>query len=226
MGPQPHRHRPGRLSQSNKPFKSRHATKGELKAKSKGKVNRTAVKQAGSKVLSKVDRRHAAKMEQQKKREEITRINRIFEGRHGAPKIVPVLSLCPDTDAHVAIAALYRSLGQEPPVNPCEPSILHVERFKQKLQLIPLRRNFIDVLDAFKVADVAILLMSAEVEVDQFGINCLLGILNQGIVTIAPVVQVHFDLTGSISATFFEYAEFKENCIRTLATWRRSYNLA
>lgn len=130
-------------------------------------------------------------MEQQKKRQELMRVNRIFEGRHGAPKIVPVLSLCPDTDAATAIAALYRSLGQEPPVIPDEPCTLNVERFKQKLRLLPLRRNFIDVLDAFKVADMAILLMSADVEVDQFGINCLLGVLNQGLVTVAPVVQVY-----------------------------------
>lgn len=186
-----HRHRPGKLHQSNKPFKSRHATKGALKEKSKGKVNRASIKQGGGKILNKNDRRHAAKMEQQKKRQELMRVNRLFEGRHGAPKIVPVLSLCPDTDAATAIAALYQSLGQEPPVNPDEPSTLNVERFKQKLRLLPLRRNFIDVLDAFKVADMAILLMSADVEVDQFGINCLLGVLNQGLVTVAPVVQVY-----------------------------------
>ncbi|KAI9499343.1 hypothetical protein BDB00DRAFT_880972 [Zychaea mexicana] len=186
------RHRPGRLHQSNKPFKSRHASKGSLREKSKGKVNRTAIKRSGVRTVGKVDRRNAAKLEQQRKREELTRTHRIFEGRHGAPKIVPVLSLCPDTDVHVAIASLYRSLGQEPPSTPYESSILNVERFKQKLQLVPLRRNFVDVMDAFKVADMAILLLSAEVEVDQFGINCLLGVLNQGLVSVTPVVQ-HLD---------------------------------
>ncbi|KAI9246121.1 hypothetical protein BDA99DRAFT_527523 [Phascolomyces articulosus] len=186
------RHRAGRLHQSNKPFKSRHASKGSLKEKSKGKVNRTAIKRSGVKTVGKTDRRNAAKLEQQKKREELTRIHRIFEGRHGAPKIVPVLSLCPDTDVHVAIASLYRSLGQEPPSTPFESSVLNVERFKQKLQFVPLRRNFVDVMDAFKVADMAILLLSADVEVDQFGINCLLGILNQGLVSVTPVVQ-HLD---------------------------------
>ncbi|KAI8376255.1 uncharacterized protein BYT42DRAFT_498260 [Radiomyces spectabilis] len=183
-----HRHRPGSLHQSNKPFKSRHASKGTLKEISKGKVNRVSVKQPGSKNLSKVDRRYAAKVLQQKKREEITRVNRIFEGRHGAPKIVPVLPLCPDSDVEDAIAALYKTLGVEPPVKG-QASVLNVERFKQKLQLVPLRRNFIDVMDAFKVADFAIILMSAEVEVDQFGINCLLGVLNQGLVKVIPVVQ-------------------------------------
>ncbi|KAI8340516.1 hypothetical protein BC941DRAFT_370793 [Chlamydoabsidia padenii] len=185
-----HRHRAGSMHQSNKPFKSRHATKGTLKEISKGKVNRSSVKQGGGlKALSKQDRRHAAKVLQQKKREDITRIHRLFEGRQGAPKIVPVLPLCPDSDVDAAIAGLYTSLGQQPPTEKGVPSVLHAERFKQKLQLVPLRRNFYDVLDAFKVADYAIILLSADVEVDSFGINCLLGILNQGLVNVLPVVQ-------------------------------------
>jgi pre-rRNA-processing protein TSR1 len=38
--------------------------------------------------ISRVDRRNAAKLEQQKKREEVLKANRFFEGRHGTPKIV------------------------------------------------------------------------------------------------------------------------------------------
>ncbi|KAI8062178.1 hypothetical protein BC940DRAFT_309324 [Gongronella butleri] len=184
-----HRHRAGAMHQSNKPFKSRHASKGTLKEKSKGKVNRSAIKQGGAKVLAKHDRRHAAKMAQANKREEVMRVHRVFEGRQGAPKIVPVLSLCPDSNSPSAISSLYQALDQQPPEDATVPSLLHAERFKQKLQLFPLRRNFIDILDAFKVADYAILLLSADVEVDQFGINCLLGILNQGLVNVVPVVQ-------------------------------------
>ncbi|CEP13339.1 hypothetical protein [Parasitella parasitica] len=186
-----HRHRAGSSHQSNKPFKSRHATKGALREASKGKINRNAVKQGNNvKTVSKADRRHAAKIIQQKKREDITRISRIFEGRQGAPKIIPVLPLCPDSDVDSAIEAIYKSLALEMPANATqEATIVHVERFKQKIQLVPLKRNFIDVIDAFKVADFGILLMSADVEVDQFGINCLLAILNQGIVNVVPVVQ-------------------------------------
>lgn len=186
-----HRHRAGSSHQSNKPFKSRHATKGALREASKGKINRTSVKQANNiKTVSKHDRRHAAKVLQQKKREDITRISRLFEGRQGAPKIVPVLPLCPDSQVEAAINSLYTSLGQTMPAHAKdEATILNVERFKQKVQLVPLKRNFIDVLDAFKVADFGILLMSADVEVDKFGINCLLGVLNQGIVNVVPVVQ-------------------------------------
>ncbi|KAI7882788.1 uncharacterized protein EV154DRAFT_471218 [Mucor mucedo] len=186
-----HRHRAGNSHQSNKPFKSRHASKGALREVSKGKINRTSVKQANAlKPVSKTDRRHAAKILQQKKREDITRISRLFEGRQGAPKIVPVLPLCPDSQVGAAIEALYASLSEAMPPHATEEStILNVERFKQKVQLVPLKRNFIDCLDAFKVADFGILLMSADVEVDQFGINCLLGVLNQGLVNVVPVIQ-------------------------------------
>ncbi|CAO3610265.1 unnamed protein product [Cunninghamella echinulata] len=187
-----HRHRPGLMHQSNKPFKLRHASKGTLREISKGKVNCTSVKQGGGlKTISKQDCKHAAKVIQQKKREEITRIHCIFEGRQGAPKIVPVLSLCPDSDIEKAIATLYTTLDQPLPSHSLdkEPSLLSADRFKQKLYLYPLQRNFLDVMDAFKVADYAILLISANVEVDEFGINCLLGILNQGLVNVIPVVQ-------------------------------------
>ncbi|CAO3644260.1 unnamed protein product [Mucor hiemalis] len=186
-----HCHRAGNSHQSNKPFKSRHATKGALREVSKGKINCTSVKQANAlKPVSKNDRRHAAKVLQQKKREDITRISRIFEGRQGAPKIVPVLALCPDSQVESAIESLYTSLGQTMPSHAKEEAtVLNVERFKQKIQLVPLKRNFIDVIDAFKVADFGILLLSADVEVDQFGINCLLAILNQGLVNVVPVVQ-------------------------------------
>lgn len=104
-----HRHRSGGLKQSNKPFKSKHASKNALKEKSKGmcrkkplngrlcsrdltvnlgKINRTSIKQRGQGPSNKADRRHAARVAQQKKRSEVYETTRVFEGRDGAPKIV------------------------------------------------------------------------------------------------------------------------------------------
>ncbi|RUS21181.1 hypothetical protein BC937DRAFT_93407 [Endogone sp. FLAS-F59071] len=219
-----HHHRPTGLKQTNKAFKSKHATKGLLKEKSKGtgknrlqllhsmsdskfntsrlvvlwplphsgKVNRVPIKNQGLKGRStKADRRNAAKLFQQKKREELVRSNRLFEGRHGAPKIVAVVPLCPDVDAEATVARLYTSLGQEAPANPGLKILKCVvaDRFKQKHQFIPLRRNFVDIIDAFKVADFAILLMSADIEVDKFGLLCLSAVQSQGLVSVVPVVQ-------------------------------------
>ncbi|RUS28877.1 hypothetical protein BC938DRAFT_481330 [Jimgerdemannia flammicorona] len=184
-----HHHRPTGLKQTNKAFKSKHASKGLLKDRSKGKVNRVAPKnQVPKGRTTKADRRNAAKLLQQKKREELVRSNRLFEGRHGAPKIVAVVPLCPDVDAEAAISHLYSSIGEDLPTR-AGLSVLDADRFKQKIQFVPLRRNFIDVIDAFKVADFAILLMSAEVEVDKFGLLCLSAIQHQGLVSVVPVVQ-------------------------------------
>ncbi|KAI9473689.1 MAG: hypothetical protein EXX96DRAFT_621326 [Benjaminiella poitrasii] len=227
-----HRHRAGSSHQSNKPFKSRHATKGALREASKGKINRSSIKQANSaKIVSKNDRRHAAKILQQKKRDEITRISRLFEGRQGAPKIVPVLPLCPDSDVDSAIEALYRSLSQQVPVKG-EATTLNVERFKQRIRLVPLKRNFIDVIDAFKVADFGLLLMSADVEVDQFGINCLLAILNQGIVSPVPVVQnmenIPMKLRASVKKSLIAFVQQffpEEEHLFTLDTDNDSLNV-
>ena len=67
-----HSHRPSSLKQSNKPFKSKHSTKGQIKEQQKGKVNRVSqsVKHKGHQ--TKNDRRNAAKIAQKSKREVAT----------------------------------------------------------------------------------------------------------------------------------------------------------
>ncbi|KAG2171939.1 hypothetical protein INT43_001415 [Umbelopsis isabellina] len=188
------RHRAGGLKQSNKPFKSKHSSKGTLKEKSKGKINRVSIKQRGQGPSNKADRRHAARVAQQKKRQEVYETTRVFEGKDGAPKIVAVVPLCDDIDMDLALRNLYQSVEQSVPQGP-GPLWMQTERFKHKFQFMPLQRNFIDIMDAMKVADFALFLMSAEVEVDKFGINCLLGVLNQGLVSPIPVVQ-HLEKTA------------------------------
>ncbi|CAI2167866.1 12927_t:CDS:10 [Funneliformis geosporum] len=186
LNEKPFHHKAGSLKQSNKPFKSKHATKGAIKDKIKGKVNRKAIKHssANTRSISRVDRRNAAKLEQQKKREEVLKTNRFFEGKHGTPKIVAVIPLCPDVNSYSAIKSIYSSIDLQ------EPSILkgiahmNAERFKQTIQFILLERNFIDILDACKIADYVLFVVSAEVEVDQFGESCLKAIQSQGLPTV------------------------------------------
>lgn len=63
-----------------------------------GKINRVSIKQRGQGPSNKADRRHAARVAQQKKRQEVYETTRVFEGKDGAPKIVvslPVLTLLP-----------------------------------------------------------------------------------------------------------------------------------
>ncbi|KAL1916016.1 uncharacterized protein VTP21DRAFT_6020 [Calcarisporiella thermophila] len=184
-----HHHRPTGLKQQNKPFKSRHASKGALKDKAKGKVNRTSVKSSVKKAPSKSDRRNTARQLQQNKREQLLQQNRLFDGRHGAPKIVAVVPLCPDVTAYGAVSQIFTAVGQEPPSNQKGSIVLKTDRFKHKFQFLLLGRNFYDILDAVKVSDYILLVMSAEVEVDSFGELCLTAIQQQGFPSVIPVVQ-------------------------------------
>ncbi|EXX70593.1 Tsr1p [Rhizophagus irregularis DAOM 197198w] len=182
----PFRHRAGSLKQSNKPFKSKHATKGTIRDKTKGKTNRKPIKHSSANLrsITRVDRRNAAKLEQQKKREEVLKENRFFEGRHGTPKIVAVIPLCTDVNSYSAVKSIYSSIGvQDPPILKGVAQ-LNAERFKQKIQFVLLERNFVDILDACKVADYVLFVVSAEVEVDHFGELCLKAMQSQGLPTV------------------------------------------
>ncbi|TPX71823.1 hypothetical protein SpCBS45565_g00888 [Spizellomyces sp. 'palustris'] len=182
-------HHRSKLKQQNKPFKSRHATKGQLKTKTKGKVDKVAasVKNKHKLSSSKADRRNQAKVLQQKKRHDLVTSSRLFSGAHGCPKIVAVVPLCPDVDANAVVKDLYASVGQEYVTETV--STLFVERFKQKVQFVAVRRHLLDILDAVKVADFVVFVVSAEEEVDGFGELCLTTIKAQGVPSTLSVVQ-------------------------------------
>ncbi|KAJ3181795.1 hypothetical protein HDU87_000813 [Geranomyces variabilis] len=182
-------HRSG-LKQQNKGFKSRHATKGQVKAKTKGKVDvQTSVKHKHNAVSHKVDRKNAAKVAQLKKRADLVQSNRLFNGSTGAPKILAIVPLCPDVDASLLVRDFYAAAGEPVPYACDQPSVLAVERFKQKLHLVPLRRNLLEILDAVKVADFVLFVVSAEVEVDTFGDLVLTTIKAQGVPLTFSAVQ-------------------------------------
>ncbi|CAG8658781.1 18905_t:CDS:10 [Dentiscutata erythropus] len=183
-------HHRATLKQTNKPFKSKHATKGSLKDQAKGKIKRKSVKQSTPRpnFVSKADRRNAAKLEQRKKREELIKANRFFEGRNSTPKIVAVIPLCSDVNSLNVVENIYASVEQSAPSISGSIAFLNTERFKQKVQFILLERNFIDILDACKVADFMLFILSAKVEVDQFGELCLKAIQSQGFPSIITSV--------------------------------------
>lgn len=115
-----HHHR-SVLSQTHKPFKGgRHASKGSLKAASKGRMDSTTSslerphKVAGA-LPSAADRRNAAKQHQRQKREGLLQATRIFSrstGKGGAgakdnaPRVVVFASLSRDVDAWKAVQEL------------------------------------------------------------------------------------------------------------------------
>ena len=69
-------------------------------------------------------------------------------------------------------------------------SLFSIDRFKQKLLLIPSSRRLIDILEAVRVSDFIVLLMSASVEVDQQGTLALTAIKAQGVPVLMGAVQV------------------------------------
>lgn len=138
--------------------------------------------------MSKLDRRNQAKQRQLEKAREHQKETSVFAGKDGAPRNVAVIPLCADSDATAAIQTLNSSIDIETELHDgC--FRVPVDRFKQKLQYIPLKRDLTACLDAARVADFVVLVLSAEVEVDELGELILRSVESQGLSTLFTTVQ-------------------------------------
>ncbi|TVY80311.1 Ribosome biogenesis protein tsr1, partial [Lachnellula suecica] len=184
-----HSHRSTTKS-SHKPFKSRKASKGALKEIQKGKVQDLSHRKTPHQTLmSKFDRRNQARQKQQAKHKEHLRETNVFAGRDGAPRIVAVIPLCEDGNAAAAVRALSGSLDVEAEV-PEEGAVrTDIDRFKQKIQYIVVKRDLMACLDAARVADFVIFILSPDQEVDAQGELILRSVESQGLSTLLTVVQ-------------------------------------
>ncbi|KAI0602279.1 AARP2CN domain-containing protein [Biscogniauxia sp. FL1348] len=184
-----HSHRPT-TKVVHKAFKSRKSTKGSLRDEAKGKVpnEKGLRKTPHQQVMSKFDRRNQAKQRQLAKHKEHQKENSIFVGRDGAPRIVAVVPLCADSNVSAAIQSLNSSLDIEAEVLNT-PFRVPVDRFKQKLQYVPVTRDLTACMDAAQVADYIVFVLSSEVEVDPLGELIIRSIENQGMSTLFTVVQ-------------------------------------
>ena len=101
-------HHRSTLKGDNKKFKTKHATKGESRRAGKGRTERVGGDRVGVKrtLVAKADRRNAARVGQQNRRDDLRNAQRLFSGRSGAAKIVAVVPLCPDVDAAEVAAGL------------------------------------------------------------------------------------------------------------------------
>ncbi|MCJ1416610.1 hypothetical protein MMC32_002948 [Xylographa parallela] len=176
----------------NKSFKSRHATKGLLKDLSKGKVEdrgKRNTKSLHQQVMSKIDRRHQARQKQQAKHQEHSKTTSIFGGQNGAPRIVAVVPLTEDGDSATAIQRLNAELDLEVDASSATVVTTRVDRFKQSLQYITVKRDLLSALDACKVADFVLFILSPMQEVDDTGELLIRAIEGQGVSTVFTVVQ-------------------------------------
>lgn len=121
------------FSKTNKPFKSKHATKSSLKDLAKGdtsfdrlssrslifctgKVSRQPVKTVDrqkSAAQLKQNRKNAAKQAQVKKRLALVSTTKLFSGVDGAPRVVAVIPLSEDVNAQAAAKAFAGALDAE-----------------------------------------------------------------------------------------------------------------
>lgn len=140
-------------------------------------------------MLSKMDRKHQAKQKQITKHKRQLRDSSIFTGRDGAPRIVAVVPLCADGDAAAAIRQLNASLDIEAEVPEVGLLRTDVDRFKQKIQYVAVKQDLSACLDACRVADFVMFILSPDQEVDNVGELIIRSVESQGLSTLITVVQ-------------------------------------
>ncbi|KAH6618576.1 hypothetical protein C7974DRAFT_341325 [Boeremia exigua] len=188
-----HHHR-STTKQHKKGFKSRHATKSALKEVSKGKVEAVGFERGSRKtphqqVMSKFDRRNRAKQIRVNKDHEHAKATNVFAGRDSAPRVVAIVPLCADISSASAVRSLNAALDIEQDVPEAGWVRTNVDRFKQKIQYVTMQRDLLAALDACRVADFVVFVLSAEEEVDEEGELILKAVESQGLTNTFTVVQ-------------------------------------
>ncbi|KAL1606744.1 ribosome biogenesis protein tsr1 [Paraconiothyrium brasiliense] len=186
-----HHHR-STTKQPQKAFKSRHASKGALKELSKGKVEsleKGSRRTPHQQVMSKFDRRNRAKQMRINKDHEHAKATDVFNGKDGAPRIVALIPLCSDVTAAAAVQSLNASLDINEEVPDAGWMRVSVDRFKQKVQYLVVQRDLLASLDACRIADFVVFILSGQEEVDEEGEIILKAIESQGISNTFTVVQ-------------------------------------
>ncbi|KAF8629138.1 hypothetical protein AX17_005724 [Amanita inopinata Kibby_2008] len=199
---QQHHHR-STLKQQNKKFKSKHATKKSLTNAAKGRIAKQSPKTSQSPAAVaqlRLNRRNKARQAQANKRNSLISATRIFSGVDGAPRIVALIPLTPDVNAKSVVTSLADSLQIS--ADDC-PDVgiwkMRTERFRTSIQFVIVPyRNFYAALDACKVADYTMFLLSTTVEVDNWGDTLLRTLQAQGLPDVVSIIpqDTHLDPKG------------------------------
>ncbi len=90
----PFRHRPTGGKQQNKPFKSKHASKGQIRDRNKGKIERVSNKAVPKTAHeSKEARKNKARQLAKQKREQVIQKKRLGKTNEGPPLLVVCIIL-------------------------------------------------------------------------------------------------------------------------------------
>jgi pre-rRNA-processing protein TSR1 len=205
-----HHHR-STTKTSQKPFKSQHATKSALKERAKGIIlflfelfcilnsntstgkvetrERGVRKTPHQQLMSKLDRRNQARQKQLVKRQEKVQATSIFSGQNGAPRHVAIVPLADTIDVRAVIRSLNESVEIPDDISADGMSRVRVDRFKQSLMYIPAKYDMMNALDVCRMADFVVLVLPAEIEVEEEGEVLLRSIESQGISNVVVVTQ-------------------------------------
>lgn len=222
-----HSHR-ATLGKGHKPFKSKHATKGQLKNQYKGKVEKSSATNKPGRVPSKLERKNKANQLKFKKIAESRLLRKVFEGASAAEKIVTVISLTQDIEARSILSQLIMSLNDQdddPEFKFESPLVLtmRLDQFKCNTKFIlPNESDLISILDAAKVSDYVVLGFSANQEVSQeYGEQILRAIIAQGIATPIGVIpnlvssypkkNLQLDIRQSLDSYFHHFFPADDN---------------
>lgn len=243
MAPITQHHHRSTTKQPQKTFKSRHASKGALKELSKGTylylireaylisiVGKVESLEKGNRktphqqVMSKFDRRNRAKQMRINKDHEHAKATNVFNGKDGAPRIVAVIPLCSDVSAATAVQSLNTSLDINDDVPNAGWTCVNVDRFKQKVQYLVVQRDLLASLDACRIADFVVFILSGQEEVDEEGEIILKSVESQGISNCFTVVQA-LDSIEPVKRRPQVVASLKSYITHWLPTTERVYSL-
>ena len=113
----------------------------------------------------------------------------MFSGQHGAPRIVAVVALCKDTNPQRAVLSLCQDDTEIVEIHSEGLIRVRVCKFKQNVIFVPVELSLISALDACRVADFTIFLLSPTQEVDKDGEMLLRAVEGQGISDVFTMVQ-------------------------------------
>ena len=178
------------LKNDHKPFKSKHATKGQLKNQYKGKVEKSSGSTSSSKPLNKLARKNLAKQLKENKILETKLTKKLFEGNSGAQKVITIICLTNDLSPAGIATQLFSQEDQKVQFEYPSVTDLNIAKFKSNLKIIlPNQDNILQILDAAKVSDFVIFGISANQEVEQgYGETILRALLAQGIGSVIGVL--------------------------------------
>ena len=140
--------------------------------------------------MSKFERRNQAKQRRLANQQAHDKAANVFRGPDKAPRTVAVVPLCENVSAEVAVRSLCVELDVTADIPSTGLMLVEIERFKQKIEYIVLQRDLLSVLDACRVADFVVFVMSSDEEVDGCGETILKSVESQGISNTVAVVQV------------------------------------